>query len=375
VSTAIDEVRSFVEWLDDDAERAETAVAALVELADSERDPYLLAHPEARSLTVFEGLLRTARMERDREPAHALALTTFVLGHVDGLDVPPFGELALVALRARAKMEHGNVLAHLSRFHHAAIYFESAAADLVGDPAMEAEWVAAERGVALMRHELDENDGVLERLCAGREILRARHDEAGVMRSLLYESVVESDHGNYHAATARSREALARAEHLGDREMVARLCNNLGHFAQLMRDPSAARTYLTRALALFDELGMTVDRQRALWGLAQVRGDHDEIERAVDEMLGVIENLLAEGMDVEADIATLDLIEMLDLSDRGEGLEGVAAWLVRKFDRLGMRREARRALAYARGRRADASEPEAIDLWTILLRWRPKRDV
>lgn len=63
-----------------------------------EWDAWLAAHPDARTVHVFQGLLQ----EAEADPARALALTDFVTQYVDSLTAPPEADLALTDVRGRA---------------------------------------------------------------------------------------------------------------------------------------------------------------------------------------------------------------------------------------------------------------------------------
>lgn len=68
----------------------------LAALPVPEWDAWLAAHPDARNVRVFQGLVQAAE---EAEPEEALAVTEFVVRYVDSITAPPEGEIALASMR------------------------------------------------------------------------------------------------------------------------------------------------------------------------------------------------------------------------------------------------------------------------------------
>ena len=68
--------------------------------------------------------------------------------------------------------------------------------------------------------------------------------------------------GEYPAAEARLNQALELFQGLGARWQIGRTFYELGELAQVQTDPSGARDYFSRALAVFEEMKAVADVAR-----------------------------------------------------------------------------------------------------------------
>ena len=96
-------LRRLVDWLSAGWADAATLADEMFALPPAGWDDWLAKHPDARSVHFFETLLDAA----DRK---GVALTTFVLRHLQSLEVPPEAKMALVFLRGRAWTVHARLL-------------------------------------------------------------------------------------------------------------------------------------------------------------------------------------------------------------------------------------------------------------------------
>ncbi|HEY0155773.1 MAG TPA: tetratricopeptide repeat protein [Thermoanaerobaculia bacterium] len=342
------ELTAYIEWLSAGREAGEQAASSLARLSERSWEAWFRDTPPARTPHTLEALLDAAHLLLTRDPRRALALTGFVLAHLDDVAFPPFALLGPVMLRGRTWKERGNALLKMDDVRNALIAFETAAAIYATEAAARPELAAATRGAALARHLLGESERALELIREGAEVFAAHGEVREQAVSRLYEGVIHFDSGRYENAARLFREALEHALAVGDAELVAQLHNNLGHCAELLQDREAARAHLTRALALFEEHDMVAERPRAILGLAQVLADEGLLARAIAELEEVQRMFLTSGRHLQAAGTALDIVELLILTGNEDGIYDRVSEMVRVFAEAGVVREAMRALSFVR---------------------------
>lgn len=336
---------SFIEFLNSGLDAAAAHVADMTAAPPDEWEAWLGRQPEALTWHFCTALLERAHAALDRDPRHALALTTFVLAHAADVEVPADADFVRGRLQGRAWKEHGNALRTLVDNHAALEAFRRAADLFRADPLARVEQVAAERGVALVLADLGQPHEALAILRAGAEELRLHRDRPGVVRSQLYEGAVLYHLLRYEEAAAVWERALETANELGDEKTAARLHNNLGSCARLLQDRAASIRHLLHAQTFFETHGMVTERGRAAEGLAELVADAGDVERAIAEMEAVRSAWLGQGLEMDAAGVELDIMELLVLAGRGGEVSARVASLVERFADAGVVREAMRACA------------------------------
>jgi tetratricopeptide (TPR) repeat protein len=259
-----------------------------------------LAHGQARALAALLGALPEAGLEPELRARVALgrgqarAFAGDVAAARDDLAAALAAAEALPAgwgrgsLIARACVELAlldqqtdpdGALALLRRGHEAA-----------GSPALEAELLVCEGTTLMYRGDYEEARATLARALA------SLGPAPGPLRAaaLLSRSAADAYAGDYDGAEADALEALAIAEALGDKILLAKILTNLG-LDQLYagRWPDATAT-LGRALALADDLGDQRARACVLLNLGLCefsRGDHEEAEEHLGAACDLAERL------------------------------------------------------------------------------------
>ena len=341
-------IRAMIDALNAGHDENEQFVRGLLARAPEEWDAWLSEHPEAANVTALRWLIDEAESQEDRDPQLGLALTQFVLRHIDEVTVPP--ELRMMApllfLRGDTWRVHASMLRYAGDLSGALHAYETAAALFRTDPLALPEIAAAECAAAYTRHQLGESGEPQRIIRARMQVFSDHNDAADLVRALMFDGAIDFDHRRYDAARATFERALPLAESLDNVTMITALHNNLGHCAQLLGDREAAAHHLTRALHLYERHGMTAAVPRALWGLAELAADEGFIDAAVAAMESIRGQLLASGMPLEAAVAQLDMVELLILANETGRFPALASDLVATFTAAGMKREALQALAF-----------------------------
>ena len=125
----------------------------------------------------------------------------------------------------------------------------------------------------MMEATLQEDAGELESaaksLRAAESILKEAGDLLGLVAVQIRMGVIEEKLGNDSAAVSRYRDAVRNAEIAGDRKALAYSMENLGQSLDV--SSAEGRTYLDRAMDLFQALGMATDANRIRIALQDLR--------------------------------------------------------------------------------------------------------
>lgn len=339
---------SFIDWLNSGRAPADAHAAELLALPETAWDRWLSETRGARTAHLLFRLLDVAYDDLDRDPARAAAITALVLRHVDAVEIPAEAGVAGSLLRGRAWTDRGNALLKTDDVRGALRAFERAA-HILGTPPFAVECAAARRGEAFARHLLGDSTEALRIIREGLRVFEGHGDAEQVTRSRIYEGIVLFDCGDVKGAASRLAAALDEAAARQDTRTMSRLYNNLGQCAEVLEDRSAAVRYLTRALTLFEELGMTAERPIAVVGLAHVLAGEGLREQAIAELSEAQHTFLSTGRPLQAAMTALDVLELLvRAGDQEQRVSEMASALVHTFAEAGLTREAMRALAHVR---------------------------
>ena len=277
-------IRRLIEFLDDGLEQRQALARELPEVPPAQWDVWLRDHPDAHSEATFSALLSQADDAIWADVAGALAITGFVIRHVDAVAVPPEALLALTVLRSRAWATHARALRAASRMDEALHAVDRAAAIAGGEPVLYGERAELENELAAVRAALDAGDS----------------HRSGPIAELIREIIVWAER---HPADALAR--AERAEAIADALSRDRYSD-----AEIARARGTARMYralplryLSRykdALAILDEAveilepfeTLVFDRALTRFSRAitlQESGDFDEAGRVLAECKPVFE--------------------------------------------------------------------------------------
>jgi hypothetical protein len=359
-----DEIESFeriLSWRTDVRNDGACRAGQLLALSADERVDAVEADGQYRTIGVFEALLAAAREELDRNPANALELTKLVEPYVASLEVPQNGETFLLLFRARFWKEYAHALRATGSLQEALVAVQRSLADVGGESAYALERADAELLEAYIRHELDDTAGALRSLASSAAIYTSYGDVRRYLNARTMEAILQFELRQYRPAELTFLAVKAEAERLDDKELLARVLNNLGHCALKQKHLAVATDRFTRALVLFEELRWDSERERAIWGLVSVLGNQGRVDDALDGLFKVRGEFMARGMVLDAAAVALGAVELLVTARRFDMLRVLCADLVTIFTEAGMKANAVRALAYLQEEAASAQ----LDVSTV----------
>jgi tetratricopeptide (TPR) repeat protein len=334
----------FLRIADRLAEEKDAARAILPQLAGNRE---ALAEGEATLGLVHE--LRSAIEEAlGTDPARALELTSLalaILGRLDPGDCPDVlretEAVALGRLRAAA-------FRLLSRFAEALGALDAAEARCDDLPDSDYQLATVDLARAIVLQELGRGDEASGRLDSVAEVFDAYGDQRRAVHALLVKGAIAFDRCEFGAAGEIFTALIARPEMGDDPETLARLHNNLAQCRSEEGDFDDATDHLIRAIHLFSELGLDVEKRRSVWVLAQLAMKRGSFDAAAGHFLRLSDEFAAIGMTEEAALCRLDLTEaLLALGRAGEAREA-AARALEEFGRANLGRRAMTAVMYLR---------------------------
>ncbi|HEX2252315.1 MAG TPA: hypothetical protein VHQ65_03500 [Thermoanaerobaculia bacterium] len=282
------------------------AEAAEVLALDAETRREVLEHPSCQTVGLVEGLLQEARSNWSEDTARALAAAEAAYGLACRLDVERYGVAALNDLTAKAVAYLGNSRRVAGDLVAAERAFAEAGERLAQgtlDPALRADVLGLEAALLRDQRRFEQSLAVLGQALA---IQRWRGDLHLEARLLLRQAHI-LDEMNEPREAAR---VLHRALHRLDPEREPRLeyvaIHNLATVRLRLGQIAAAESLLPRVRALCHKVGQRLDHLHVRWlaallQLARRRPDAEE------DLLALREELLAEGLTIDAALVSLDV--------------------------------------------------------------------
>jgi len=309
-----------------------------------------------QSSAVVEVLTWTAESLHDDRPEFARVISDAAVRIA--MNLAGVEQLRSRSLLGCAHLARGKVLFIIGRYRDAEDELRLANDAFAADR-RATDWDFAR--VALMHAnvcvETDRLDEALEQASRAATRFGMFGDTARYLAARMVEGHVlfmNRDYGN--AARVLDRVA-EQARRIGDALHRARACQSAGNCYIELGEPSRAEARLREALALWNELGLEVERIRTNWSLgvlAKARGDLDGAIVRLEDAYRAFE---AAGVVNDAAMARLELAEVLLLVGRAADVREVLRGVVVRFTGEGLMRNANVALAYLR----EAVESGAVE--------------
>jgi tetratricopeptide (TPR) repeat protein len=341
MSSPLETLRRFVLFFNEEIAEADTSTV-----------PFLTRSPSAWPQDAHLGyealhvLLDVAREEYDCDPTTALARTKLVLQRAPDVYIPDGFEHHRLCLLGRASKEQANALVALERFPEAEMAAIKAVEVFSGHDAYIVDRTAALSLQALAAHKNGRTAEARVLLKECKAMFERLREPARVLQTAMIEASIFYDVRQYEEAYRAFLALEPIAEAVGDARDRARVINNIGQCAVWLGKLDEAKVYLDRALNAFDCEGMTVDRQRVLWGGGRLSRNGGYPDKAMWSFASVRQELLAHGMIVSAAQVGLDQIEILAAGGFSEHVIALARELVEEFSAVKMPRDVGIAMAY-----------------------------
>lgn len=142
------------------------------------------------------------------------------------------------------------------------------------------------------------------------------------------------------------QQAAECAEEAGDKETPAYILGNIAFCAAKLGDFERAQQCVELSLAMLSELGLTSELPRLRASLIEMLRARGRYNEAISELYKVRAEYLTMSLPVVAATFSLDIVELLYVANRDRDVGALCAEMVATFTRVGLKKEAMRALAY-----------------------------
>lgn len=306
----------------------------------------LLADSRYRSAGVVRRLVAASESTREESPLRAMSLADVAVILAERLESSQYDPHLLESVRGAAWRERANVLRSLGRHAEALIAVEQAEEAFRRTPVADVDlaridYIRATILRAMQRH--------AEALAFARSAIEVFRDYGESLREIhagLLEGAILFDMHQPQVAAERFRQLLPAAEEADDAATLGFLHNALGASLQDSGDIAEAALHFQKALALFQHLGMEVERLRNSWSLALIAIRRGEVERGVSMLLDVAAGFDRRGCAGDAGLVLLDVAEQHALAGRNSEVVALCRRLVDRFTAAGMMESAVLALRY-----------------------------
>jgi len=244
--------------------------------------PRLAEVAELRTSGVLEQLARRVRARCESDSQEALTLSTLATTIAETLPPDAYPPVVLAQLRAQAWKDRAHTLRYLGRYDEAFHAVDMAERALANFPttAYDRAVVSLVKASTLQHVERFEESRLLLVEC------RAIFRDHGDMRLHLYcginEGLLLHRQRQFSEAYEQWSALLAGASQLHDDESLARLHNNLGLCAVELGRFAEATQHLSRAKALFTDLGRPVEAVRGDYNFGLLLLQRGFADRAID---------------------------------------------------------------------------------------------
>lgn len=306
----------------------------------------LLADTRYRSAGVVRRLIAASESARDESPLRALALADVGVVLAERLDPAHYEPVIFDSVRGAAWRERANVLRTLGRHAEALTAIEQAEEAFRRTPVAEIDLARVDYIRATVLRAMQRYDEALPYARAAGEVFRDFGETIREVHAGLLEGAILFDMHQPRMAVERFRPLLAAAEEIDDGATLGFLHNALGASLQESGDVAEAARHFQQAAALFEHLGMEVERLRTSWSLALVAVRRGDVQRGLTMLTEVACGFDRRGCAGDAALVLLDVAEQHVLAGRNTEVTALCRQLVDRFTAAGMLEGAVLALRY-----------------------------
>jgi tetratricopeptide (TPR) repeat protein len=176
-------------------------------------------------------------------------------------------------------------------------------------------------------------------------VFRDYGDDFREMSANLAEGGCRLVAGAVHDAAAVFERLIGVARVTGQRNILAYALQDAGISYTAAGEYKKAMSYLTAAYALFDELGLTTEKARAMWQVGSLLVRCGELSEGIPSLAASREELRELGLTGDAALATLEWAEARLAAGQPEGVAEACRAIRPIFQLAGLSQKANTALA------------------------------
>jgi tetratricopeptide (TPR) repeat protein len=300
--------------------------------------------PRFHTTGAVAALYRAARELTERQPQFALLAANAAVTLATRLAAA--GALRSNLHLGRAYLERGRTLFLIGRYKDSEQSLDRAESAYDQEPQatgwdLASVWLIR-ANVCVESERMEE--GRLLAMAAARQF-RIFGDPVMYLNARLLIAIVLSEEGDHRASLEVSEEIIRLTRERRDTLLLARALHNCAETHLLLREFDKALPLYLEAYAIWDELGLEVERIRTNWSLATLDTETGKLEDGIQRLEETYRAFEALGVVNDAALARMELGEALLRAGRPETVPDLLRNVAVNFASEGMMRNARIALA------------------------------
>jgi len=340
-----DVLRNRAIRIDEEAAAARALLAPLLASPVRFRNARVEEVPHFHTTSTVAALYREARKLSERQPQFALLVVNAAVSIATKLATAR--TLRSNLHFGRAYLERGWILFLIGRYNDAEQSLDRAESIYDQEPeatGWDLAWVWLIRANIYVESERMGPARLLA-LAAARQF-HIFGDLVMYLNARLLIAIVLSEEGDHRASVEVSEEIIRITRERRDTLLLARALQNCAETHLLLREFDKALPLYLEAYAIWDELGLEVERIRTSWSLATLDTEMGRLENGIQRLDETYRAFEALGVVNDAALVRMELSEALLRAGRPETVPDLLRDAAVNFASEGMMRNARIALAY-----------------------------
>jgi len=346
-----DEVRVLAELLAREEREAEGQLEPFLGSPASFRRANLTARPRMRTSGVVRRLCAESRALRERQPMHALVVADAAIALSDQLPADRYPDPLIDELRGGAWLERANVLRYLGRYAEALDAADIASRAFSHSPVAVFSNALIDYLRGVIAVETERLDDALRLVRKSARVFQQFGEDERYVHARMVEATVMFDQNRYRESRDLFLALVTVSKNAGDAATLARLYGNVANCQLRLHELESAELYFSRALSLYEALGLETERIRTRWSIGCLRIATGDVADGLGRLREARRELDELGLRNDAALVTLDLAEALLATGEPQAAREAAelcSSVVEGFAAVGMTGHALTALAFLR---------------------------
>lgn len=346
-----DAVRLLADLLTEEEAEAERLLRPLLGSPATFRRAGITGLPFMRTAGIVRKLSAEARELRERQPMHALVVADAAIAIADQLSSSRYPAPLLDELRGNGWYERANVLRYLGRYPEALDALDVSARAFARSPVAAYTGAIVDYLRSVIYVELDRHGDARRLARKSARIFR----QFGEHERFVHARIVEASILFHEERMLEARELFASlipvAKTLARPDTLARLFANAANCELRLGEFDSAELYLSRALSLYEALGLETGKIRTRWNIGSLRIAAGDVAEGLLRLREARREFEQIGAHTDAALVTLDIVEaLLATGERRAAHEAaqLCSGLAESFAAVGMTGNALTALAFLR---------------------------
>ncbi len=359
-------------------EAAANVVEKLLKETPREEWPALAERGELQTSGALEKLGNTVTATLGRDPGHALAIAELAVSLAEAISENTYPAPVLAQLRAHAWKDLAKARLYVGRFSDALDAADQADRKIEAFGALAHDHAIVGLVRAETLQQMDRYDDAFAVLAECKKVFRDHGDDRRLILTGISEGVLLHRLRRYREAREAYLLLLASMHDSMDKDSAACLHNVIGHCSVDLGDFDAAEAYLTRAIALFHELGQPLQAAKAELARGRMFIRSGRVDRGIAHLRPIRAQFMRGGLIEEAGLCGLEIVEGLLIRDDATEAIALARSIIVEFTAASLSKRAISALGYLEeaiaARRASATTVADVRDYIVSLRTSPERE-